>query len=187
MQGMTHAMNDAPLDVILQRAEALKLAPPVLLSPPTKASPYWWAKSNAQNRPQRVDVALSPMTGETVQRDAFGKKHIIDQIIGVGVAAHEGQLFGWVNQLLGLLTATGLVTLCVSAFVMWRRRAPEGVLGSPPPIPNARVGAGLGALILVAAVLLPVLGASLILIGLIERLVLTRWAGARRWLGLSPA
>ena len=57
---------------------------------------------------------------------------IIDQIVGVGIAAHEGQLFAPLNQVLGVLTALGLITLCVSAFVMWRRRAPEGVLGAPP-------------------------------------------------------
>ena len=85
------------------------------------------------------------------------------------------------------LTAAGLVTLCVSAFVMWRRRAPEGVLGAPPPIPDARVGIGLAAIILVAAILLPVLGASLIVLALVEHGVLSRWPSARRWLGIAPA
>jgi uncharacterized iron-regulated membrane protein len=42
-------------------------------------------------------------------------------------------------------------------------------------------------LIFVAACLLPVLGACLILIAIIERLALARWPSARRWLGLSPA
>jgi uncharacterized iron-regulated membrane protein len=69
---------------------------------------------------------------------------------------------------------------------MWRRRAPDGVLGAPPPIPDARVGWGLAAIIIVAAVVLPVLGASLILVAAIERAVLIRWPLARRWLGLAP-
>lgn len=184
---MDHSSGDASLDLIVARARALDLAPPVLLTPPAKDAPWWWARSNAQNRPQRADVALAPATGEVVARTEFGRKHIIDQIIGVGLAAHEGQLFGIANQILGLAAALGLVTLCVSAFVMWRRRAPDGVLGAPPPIPDARVGAGLGALILIAALLLPVLGASLIAIALVERGLLARWGGARRWLGLASS
>ena len=36
---------------------------------------------------------------------------MLDRIVGIGVAAHEGQLFGWFNQLLGLLTAIGYMTL----------------------------------------------------------------------------
>jgi uncharacterized iron-regulated membrane protein len=39
----------------------------------------------------------------------------------------------------------------------------------------------------VAAVILPVLGASLIVIALVERGVLARWPSARRWLGLQMA
>lgn len=179
------AHGGATVDQIVTRASSLRLAAPVILTPPTKMSPYWWAKSNAQNRPQRDDVALSPMTGELVKRETFGEKHIIDQIVGVAIAAHEGQLFAPLNQVLGVLTALGLVTLCISAFVMWRRRAPDGVLGAPPPIPDARIGAGLAIIIMAAAVLLPVLGASLVVLAVLERLVLRRWIPARRWLGLA--
>ena len=125
------------------------------------------------------------MTGEVARRDTFGQKHIIDQVVGVAIAAHEGQLFAPLNQILGVLTALGLVTLCVSAFVMWRRRAPDGVLGAPPPIPDARVGAGLAVIIVIAGLLLPVLGASLIALALVERLILRHWQPAQRWLGLK--
>jgi uncharacterized iron-regulated membrane protein len=49
------------------------------------------------------------------------------------------------------------------------------------------VGIGLAAIIIVAALLLPILGASLLLIGLLEFVLLRRWPAARRWLGLKPA
>lgn len=185
--GMEHMHHGASLDTIVTNARALNLAPPVIVTPPKKSEPYWWAKSNAQNRPQRADVALSAMTGEVARRDTFGSKHIIDQIVGYGIAAHEGQLFGPVNQILGVLTALGLVTLCVSAFIMWRRRAPDGMLGAPPPIPDVRIGLGLAVIIVIAGVLLPVLGASLLVLGLLEYGLLRRWPAARRWLGLQPA
>lgn len=178
------AHGGATLDQVYVSAQAQKLAPPVILTPPTTSSNYWWAKSNAQNRPLQQSVAFDPMTGTEVSREVFEKKHIIDQIVGIGIAAHEGQLFGPINQAIGVLTAAGLVTLCVSAFVMWRRRAPDGVLGAPPPIPDARLGWGLAGIIIVAALLLPLLGASLLVIALLERGLLRRWPAGRRWLGL---
>lgn len=181
------ATAEASLETIVANARALNLAGPVIVTPPSKRDPVWWVKSNAQNRPAREDVALSVQTGEPVRRDTFGQKHIIDQVVGVGIAAHEGQLFGPLNQVLGVLTALGLITLCVSAFVMWRRRAPAGVLGAPPPIPDARIGWGLGVLIVVCGVLLPVLGLSLLAIGLLEWAVLRRLGWTRRWLGLKQA
>jgi uncharacterized iron-regulated membrane protein len=183
---MDHAGHmGASLDTIVAQATALNLAPPVLLTPPAKSSPDWWARSNAQNRPRREDVALSAMTGEVIRRDTFGGKHVIDQIVAYGIAAHEGQLFAPLNQVLGVLTALGLVTPCVSAFIMWRRRAPDGSLGAPPQIPDPRVGFGLAGIIIVAAILLPVLGVSLLVLGLVEFVLLKRWPAARRWLGLQ--
>lgn len=181
------ARGAASIESVVMQAMALNLAPPVLVTPPTASSPYWQVKSDAANRPLGADVWLSAETAQAVARRDFADRHVIDQIVGFGIAAHEGQLFGVANQILGLLTAMGLVVLCVSAFVMWRRRAPDGVLGAPPPIPNERIGWGLVAIIGVAAILLPLLGACLILLALLERLVLARLPAARRWLGLAPA
>jgi uncharacterized iron-regulated membrane protein len=183
--GHTDIPHGASLDQIVVSAAAMHLAAPVLVQPPSLKTPYWQVKSDAANRPERTDIYLSPMTGEVVARQGFADKHVLDQAVAVGIAAHEGHLFGWVNQLLGLLTAMGLILLSVSAFVMWRRRAPAGVLGAPPPIPDSRIGVVLGSMIGVCAILLPLLGVCLIAIALLEWVVLKRLPPVRRWLGLS--
>jgi len=172
------------LNKIVERTQALQFAYPVLISPPSSRSPDWTAKSNAQNRTLRSDAYFSAETGELKKQQDFSQRHIIDRAIGIGVAAHEGQLFGWVNQLLGLLTATGLVVMSLSGFIMWRKRAPEGILGAPPVMPEAKIGVGFVIIILAAAVFLPVLGASLLIIFLLERILFSRWDRARVWLGL---
>lgn len=175
------------LNTVVENAQKLQFAYPVLIAPPSANSIYWSVKSNAQNRPQRADAMLDASTGEVVSLETFAQRHLIDRITGFGVAAHEGQLFGWLNQLLGLLTALGLVLMSVAGFMMWRKRAPKGagILGAPPVMPDAKIGLGFVAIILIAAVLLPVIGASLIVIVLVEKLMLSRWQAARVWLGLS--
>jgi len=177
------------LDEVVARAKKMNLEPPVILEPPSRTSPHWRVSSDTANRPKRAEVYLSPDTGEVMAREGFADKPVIDQIVAVGIAAHEGQLFGPLNQVLGLLTALGLIVLCVSAFVMWRQRAPAGtrtgVFGAPAPIPGARMGYGLVVIIIACGVLLPVLGICLLAIAAIERMVLARWRAARRWLGLA--
>jgi len=92
-------------------------------------------------------------------------------VVGVGVAAHEGQLFGPANQALGLITAVGLLLLCVSAIVMWWRRTPRGKLGIPAPrVAAFRIGWPLGTAIVVLGVLLPVFGASLLILCLLPKM-----------------
>ena len=189
MSGM--AMDATPpLDRMAATVRALDLPPPVLIAPPSSqkgrnASPDWTARSDTPNRPQRVTLTLDPVSAEVIGREGFSAKHPIDKVIGYGIAAHEGQLFGWVNQLLGVLAALGLITLSVSGLVIWWRRRPEGQLGAPPALPDSRIAMGLGLLIVLFGVLLPVLGISMIAIALIERFALRHIPGVRRWLGLD--
>jgi uncharacterized iron-regulated membrane protein len=172
------------LNKMITSAQALNFAYPVLVSPPSTKSPtQWTVKSNAQNRTLRNDAYFDAQTGELIGQQHFSQRHVIDRVVSIGIAAHEGQLFGWFNQLLGLLTALGLVSLSVAGFIMWRKRAPKGVLGAPPAIPEANIGLGFVTIIVVAAILLPVLGASLILLAIVEKIVLSRWTVARNWLG----
>ncbi len=137
------------------------------------------------NRPRRVDLVVDGATGAIKERKDFNDRHLIDRIVGTGIAAHEGQLFGWPNQLLGLITALGLILLCVSAVVMWWRRRDPGVLGAPSPAASRRFSWGLGLLVVAFGVYLPLFGASLILVKLLELLVLSRIPRVRDWLGLE--
>jgi uncharacterized iron-regulated membrane protein len=150
---------------IIARIAPENLEPPVRLYLPNQQQPHWRVRSETQNRPKVRELALDPLTGAVLHEDRFADKSALDKAIHVGIAAHEGQLFGLPNQLLGLFTAFGLLTLCVSAIVMWWRRRPDGALGVPAPrVPGFRIGAGLKAGIIAVALLLPVLGASLLIL-----------------------
>lgn len=187
-----HAMHDiasmtpASVDAIVTAARALDIAAPAMLTPPSKKSPTWDVKSAAQNRTIRTEAAFDPMSGALVRRTSFADRHPIDRAIAIGVSAHEGQLFGWANQALGVLAALGLATLSLSGFVMWRQRAPKDALGAPP-LADARLGAGVGVVILIAAVALPMFGATLAVVALLDLVVLRRIGPIRRFLGLAAA
>lgn len=94
-------------------------------------------------------------------------------------------MFGWVNQLIGLMTALMLVTIAVSGAVMWWRRKPEGVLGAPPApaAPRWPTGWGFRLLALFLLLWLPLFTASLAMAWLIDRTVVARWPMVARWLG----
>jgi len=140
-----------------------------------------------QNRPERVSVDMDGVTGAITRREEFGDRHIIDRVVGIGVAAHEGQLFGGWNQALGVAAALGLTILAVSGAVMWWKRRPTAQLGAPPPLRMRGSPAVMAGILLVFALFLPVLAASLLLVALLDLLILRHLPGARRWLGLRPA
>jgi uncharacterized iron-regulated membrane protein len=177
----------AQLDKIVAAAVPLQLAYPVLISPPTHSGQAWKVKSDAQNRPLRTSLSLDPKTGGILKREEFRQRKLLDRMIGIGVAAHEGQLFGLINQLIGLFTATGLVMISVSGAVLWWRRRAVGVLGAPIPLRKPRFTAGLAALILVLGLYLPLFGVSFLSVVVFEKTALRRFPGAERWLGLRTA
>ncbi|MFM9913420.1 MAG: PepSY-associated TM helix domain-containing protein [Methylophilaceae bacterium] len=176
--------DHSAIDRLIATVVPLHLAAPVLIAPPSKKSPDWTAKSDAQNRPLRVNLSLDADTGAIKSRKDFADRPLLDRIIGTGIAIHEGQLFGWLNQLLGLLTALGLVLVSVSGLVMWWRRRKSGVLGAPPP-GQFQTHVGFLALATTLGVLLPFLGLSVLMVLLLERAVLRRFAATRDFLGLN--
>lgn len=171
-------------DRVVAVVTPLQLEHPVVISPPSRGGDKWSAKSQTQNRPLRVNLVVDGRSGEILSREDYRDRHWVDRVMGVGIAAHEGQLFGWPNQLIGLLTAGGLVLLCVSGLMMWWRRRDPGTLGAPAARQPGRFSWLLLAIILALAIYLPLFGATLVAVLAIEWLVLKRIPRLRDWLGL---
>jgi uncharacterized iron-regulated membrane protein len=150
---------------------------------PDSSKMVWTIAMETQNRPQNRKLEVDAATGKLLRRTGFADKHPIDKAIGYGIAWHEGQLFGWINQLVGVLTALALITLSISGFVMWRRRKPEAMLGVPPVPREPAKLKGVVAIILLLAALLPLLALSLILLWLFDRFLLPRLPQLAHWLG----
>lgn len=174
-------------DKIAARVYPLFLAEPVLISPPSPNSPNWVARSDTQNRPLRATLEFDPISFELVKQSGFADRPLVDRALGLGVAAHEGQLFGWPNQLLGLTTALGYLVLVVTSTLMWWRRRPENALGAPSEVlPRRRLAPSLIGLIATLGALLPTLGLSLLATLAAEAVIRRCYPAMSRWLGLEP-
>lgn len=181
-QSQTHY---ASLNPIVRTVKELHFAPPVLISPPSAAHAHWTAQSEASNRTLRAKAVLDEQ-GHLLSRQNFSQGTLINRIVGVGVAAHIGQLFGWANLALGVLTDLGLILLCISAIRLWWKRRPLGTLGAPTAEPHTFTPVMMIIVIATLGVVIPLLGASLIFVLVVEKLILKRVPYTRQFLGLSP-
>jgi uncharacterized iron-regulated membrane protein len=169
--------EDVPLSAFVAKARAERMAFPVVVLPPHAPQRFgpptgnvWTAKSETQNRPLTRQVTYDSATGAEAGRTGFADTHVVDRIVNTGIAWHEGQLFGLANQLLGLATALALIAISIVGVLMWLRRRPTGEFGAPPPVRGARLGWAIAALV-VAGLLLPLFGASLLAFLLVDRIV----------------
>lgn len=191
MQPGAAVIDAIALDAVVAKADGEHLAFPVLVIPPGaprdfagSVSTGWTLKSDSQNRPL-VTTITCDASGTEIARQRFTDQHPIDQAIGYGTAWHEGQLFGPVNQAIGVFTAVALVTMGVTGFLMWRRRRPVGELGAPALPADLRKPRVVVIATLLLALYLPLLAASLLLLWLLDLTLPRVSPTAAAWLGIN--
>lgn len=160
----------------LDTAKGLGFAWPAELSVANSKTNEWKLASQTQNRPQRQTAWIDGHTGIVTDLSTFADKRTLDKVIGIGIAAHEGQLFGRWNQLLGVLTALGLVTLAVSGLIMWLKRKPIKAKRSleqqtnQSKLESSGTPAFIG-ILLITGILLPTFGISLAVILIADKVL----------------
>ena len=173
------------LDRIVPVVARLQVPAPVWIVPPPAGFDDWTISSQVQDRPLRVTYLVDPTSGAVTGTRTFAQENIVDRIVNIAVATHEGQLFGRLNQAILLLTAASLLLVSTSAVVMWWRRRPAGRLGAPLPTSAPQSSALLAGAIAALALLLPLFGISLLIVLTIDRATVPHLPGVRRWLGLT--
>ncbi|QPG06437.1 PepSY domain-containing protein [Salinimonas marina] len=157
------------------------LSPPVALSPSTLQPGAWRISSMDPNLPARASVWVDA-NAAVLKRSEFADNPALDKVILTGIAAHEGQLSGLANQLLGLLAALGLMLLSISGFVMWYKRKPGRQLGAPK---SRFYDKRIVALVTGLTLLLPMVLFSILSLLVTEWLILRRVERLRRFFALS--
>ena len=121
--------------------------------------------------------------GGVVSTYGFDDYPLLAKVVSAGIGLHEGRSLGRVSFWLSTLLCVGVITMCVTGPLMWWRRRPRGSSGLAAPRGRLPLR-GTPALIvgLVAlGLFLPLFGASLVVVLLLDQLVLRRVPGLRRF------
>ncbi|HEY8524624.1 MAG TPA: PepSY-associated TM helix domain-containing protein [Acidimicrobiales bacterium] len=168
------AASLAAIDRVVDGAEAAGLTAPFTVTPASGSGQAWKVAEIDSRWPiDRTQVAIDPETGDVVDRIEFSDQALLDQATAVGIAFHEGSLFGLANQVLLTLMAVALLVLLVAGYMTWWRRRPAGAFGAPPKVGSLLRTAPVPLLagFVVLLVLLPTLGVAFVGYLVIERLV----------------
>lgn len=138
--------------------------------------------STAHTRPGNdATLHLDQYSGAVLTDVRFQDYGIMAKLITLGIAFHEGRLFGLANQILGLIICLGMITVSISSYIMWRKRKPSSKLGAPGRPKDKRIVIGLFIMMVLFGLVMPLVGASLIFVVLIDYLVLRRIPALKHW------
>ncbi|QOS97260.1 PepSY domain-containing protein [Brevibacterium sp. JNUCC-42] len=121
-------------------------------------------------------------TGSVLSDVRFDDYGIMAKGITVGIALHEGRLFGLANQIIGLIVCLGLIGLVISSFIMWRKRKPEGKFGSPTKSKDKKITRTVFFIMLAMGIIMPLVGISIIVVFLLDRFVFSKIKPLKAWL-----
>ena len=133
----------------------------------------------SQQRSERVTINFHPITADELSRIEFADRHPVRRAVSHGISLHEGVLFGWFNQLLGLLTAVAIIVLSTFGLLIWWLRRPKGQVSAPPKV-TGTVPLPLILLILVMGLLLPASGISFIVVSVLDKCYLLLNKGQKK-------
>ena len=150
-----------PLADIFAIAKDNGLIAPYEVRPPRDQEAAFWIRSGAVSRDDQSELIIDQYSGDVLQRFDFADNPIIARTVSKGISFHQGELYGWLNLAQNTFAALLVLVLSISGFVAWWKRKPEGKLGVPAA-PEAALGLGMMALVVVLSLLFPLVGASLI-------------------------
>ncbi|MCR3719569.1 MULTISPECIES: PepSY-associated TM helix domain-containing protein [Prauserella salsuginis group] len=156
------------IDHVVETADAEGMRGELTFTAPAEPGAVWQVAETSAGWPiQKDSIAVDPYTGQVIERVTFDDYPLLAKLNVFGVQAHDGTLFGIVNQVVVSLLALGTLVLIVLAYRMWWNRRPRHALWppNPPPVWRSLSKAELLALVITSAILawaMPVLGVTLI-------------------------
>jgi uncharacterized iron-regulated membrane protein len=159
-----------PLDHIVALAREHHVPEPFAIALPVGPSGVYSVLSDRTQPFKRAYLHVDQYSGRILADVRFKDFGYLAQFFSWGIVAHEGQLFGLANQILGTLAALGIVLFGVSGLILWWQRRPAGQLAAPVSGSSLPRPVLFGTLALAA--LLPLLAASLALIFIADRFIL---------------
>lgn len=130
-------------------------------------------------------VYLDQYSGEVLSEVSWAASWgALAKITSFGINAHMGRQLGVVNGVVMGAVSLGVIFSVVSAPVMYWKRRPRGSLGLPRRPVDARLMRGAVVIAVLLGVMFPLLGASMIVVAVVDHFLVRRAPQLRRVFGM---
>lgn len=162
-------------------ADQKNVQKPYTISMPNGNSGVYTISTDHKKPGLNATLHVDQYSGAILTDVRFQDYGIMAKAITLGIAFHEGRLFGVANQILGLLTCIGIMLIAISSYFMWRKRKPSGKLGAPGRAKDKRLTIGVLAIMLCFGVIMPLVGVSILVVLLLDVLIIRHIKQLKHW------
>lgn len=176
--GSMHAGPAAPkitLQQVVDIATERGIEPGYSITQPKTADGVFTVSVFADDPRNDATLHIDQYTGKVLADVRWSDYSAVSKATEMGVMLHEGKFFGWLNQLLILLVCLMILLGSISGLVIWWKRRPAGRLGVPPLRHDLPRWKAAMVIMFGLAVAFPLVGASLVVVYVVDRLVLSRF------------
>ena len=179
----TQGASAAPqigLQQVVDTASARGVQPGYSITLPKGAEGVYSIALFADDPRHDATLHLDQYSGAVLADVRWQDYGLVAKTVEGGVMLHEGKLFGLPNQLLMLAVCLLVLLSAISGLVMWWQRRPQGRFGVPPlrhDLPRWKTAI---VVMLLLGAAFPLVGASLLLIWVLDWLLLSRLGALRR-------
>ncbi|HWD78178.1 MAG TPA: PepSY domain-containing protein [Kribbella sp.] len=177
----------ATVDTAIEVGRRNGLRSPMTVALPSDTKGVFSAIGYAFGNPaQERTLHVDQYGGRVVSTYGYQDYPELAKVVAQGIALHEGRRLGLFNFWLTTAFCLGVMFMCVTGPMMWWRRRPKGrALGAPRGRLPLRTTPGLAALVVALALFLPLFGATLVAVLLLDQLVLRRIPRLGAWFGVA--
>ncbi|EKN45029.1 MULTISPECIES: PepSY-associated TM helix domain-containing protein [Pseudomonas syringae group] len=179
-----HGMSAGPaapkisLQQVVDIATAKGIAPGYSITAPKTAEGVFTVSVFADDPRNDATLHIDQYSGKVLADVGWQDYSLVSRATEMGVMLHEGKFFGWINQVLIFLACLMILLSAVSGLVTWWKRRPQGGLGVPPlrhDLPRWKTAM---VIMFGIAVAFPLVGVSLVVVWLFDRIVFSRFANS---------
>lgn len=159
------------IDQSVRIVTAMGLPRPFTLTLPSGPKGAWVAAYNPDQIERTRTIYLDQFDGHVLGDIRFADYGPAAKAIEWGIAVHQGQQYGGLNRYVMLAGCIAIVLLATSAITMWFKRRPKGRFGVPPLRRDENAARAAAACLLIAGIIFPLLGVTVLAAIVIEVLV----------------
>lgn len=163
------------IDAAMRRFNALGLAPGYSIALPRGPLGVYTASVYPEDLSRQRVVHLDQYSGRVLLDMGYADYGALGRGLEWGINVHLGNEYGTVNRVVLIVACAAILLLCLSGAVMWWKRRPIGGIGLPPLPRYGRSVAGVFVLLCIGGVVFPLVGLSLLVVGVLDYLATRGW------------